>query len=232
MFHVPIALALSDSGEPQVELPHIFVFSDLLGRAVQNDPAILHNICVIRHRKGDFGVLLDKENGNLFLLIDLLHDAEDIFHHEGGQPQGRFVQHDQSGVGHQASSDDQHLLLATRKIPANSFPPRCEPREIVVDLLKSFADISAVFVQIRAHHEIVFHSEMTIKPTPLNDLAYPQMSNFLGTHFIDALAVELNVPVGNLPKLDAKQARDRLQGSALTGTVGPEEAYDLPVPHL
>src|SRR5207245_10280675 len=47
VLHVPIALALADTGQAQIELLDVLVLADRLRVTVQHDPAILHDIAML-----------------------------------------------------------------------------------------------------------------------------------------------------------------------------------------
>ena len=67
--------------------------------------------------KGGMGVLLNEEHGEP--LPVQCHDGfEDLFHHEGGEPERRFIQHQELRLAHQRPGNRQHLLFASRQRPA------------------------------------------------------------------------------------------------------------------
>jgi hypothetical protein len=47
MLHVSIALSLAYTGQAQIELLDVLILADRLRVAVQDDPAILHNIAML-----------------------------------------------------------------------------------------------------------------------------------------------------------------------------------------
>src|SRR5262245_54054964 len=78
VLHVPVALALADAGETQVELLDVLVLADRLAVPVEHDPAVLHHVGVVgeaeRHRR----VLLGEQHGDALLAVQPAHDLEDL----------------------------------------------------------------------------------------------------------------------------------------------------------
>src|SRR4029453_11407876 len=94
--HLAEALATAGLAEAQVELPDVVVAAELVGRAVQDDPAVLHDVAIVRDAQRDLGVLLDEEERGPALLVDLLDDREDLPHQQRGQAERRLVQQEQA----------------------------------------------------------------------------------------------------------------------------------------
>src|SRR5437667_7363726 len=65
-------------------------------RAGHDDAAGLEEIRVVREIEGDGRVLLDEEHAHAFLPVDGSHDAEDLSHDEGGEPERRLVEEEQA----------------------------------------------------------------------------------------------------------------------------------------
>src|SRR3712207_7455758 len=49
-----------------------------LGRAVEDDPAVLHDVAVVGDAEGDLGILLDQEKGRAALGVDFPNDVENL----------------------------------------------------------------------------------------------------------------------------------------------------------
>src|SRR5919198_5744090 len=80
--HVLEALAAAGLAEPQVELAHVVVAAQLDGRPVEDDPAVLHDVAVVRDAQGHLGVLLDEQERRPPLFVNLTNDVEDLAHQE------------------------------------------------------------------------------------------------------------------------------------------------------
>src|SRR3989475_4545318 len=85
--HVLEALAAAGFAEPEVELADVVVAAQLGGRTVEDDPAVLPDVAVIRDAQGHPGVLLDEQERRAPLLVDLADDVEDLAHEQRGEPE-------------------------------------------------------------------------------------------------------------------------------------------------
>src|SRR5262249_55307919 len=81
--HVLEALAPTGLAEPEVELAHVIVAAEPVGRTVEDDPAVFHDVAVIRNAESDLGVLLDEEERRPPLVVDPANDVEDLAHEQG-----------------------------------------------------------------------------------------------------------------------------------------------------
>ena len=88
-------------------------------------------------------VLFDQKHGDLFALVDLLDDGEDLLDQDGCEAEGWFVQQQEPGPAHQCPGDGQHLLLAARKRSATLVlafledgKEAVDPLQIVVQVLR------------------------------------------------------------------------------------------------
>src|SRR4051812_18796453 len=62
-FQVFEALALI-AGAAEIELLDVLVIAELVGRAVEHDLALLHDVAMARHRQRRARVLLDQQDGD------------------------------------------------------------------------------------------------------------------------------------------------------------------------
>src|SRR5690606_18790586 len=67
---VPVALASALLAEAEVELVDVGVLPQLGGRALQHDPALLHDVAVVGYLQGAPGVLLHDKHGQAPLLVE------------------------------------------------------------------------------------------------------------------------------------------------------------------
>ena len=99
MFDVFKAFGLAAAGLAQVELAHVRVAGQALGRAVDDDLAAFHDVAAVRHGQGHGGVLLDQQHRGAALGIDAGDDGEDVFGQLGREAQRGLVEQDELGLG-------------------------------------------------------------------------------------------------------------------------------------
>src|SRR5207247_336971 len=68
--------------QAEIELAHVVVAPELVGRTVEDDPAVLHDVAVVGDAERDLSVLLDEQDGGPLLGVDLLDDLEDLAHQQ------------------------------------------------------------------------------------------------------------------------------------------------------
>jgi hypothetical protein len=76
------------------------------------------------------------------LLVEVLHDLEDLLDQLRRQAHRRLVEQDGAGPAHQRAADRRHLLLAARGVAGLAGAPQLEAREVVVDLLEVVGDLA------------------------------------------------------------------------------------------
>src|SRR5262249_48672676 len=81
------ALAPAGLAEPEIEFADIVVAAQRVGRALEDDPAVLHHVAVVGDAQGDLSVLLDQEERRPALDVDLADDVEDLAHEQGREPE-------------------------------------------------------------------------------------------------------------------------------------------------
>ena len=79
--------------------------AELLARPVEGDAAHLEHVRVPGGVEGEVRVLLDDEHREPLLLVQLVHDAEDLARYERREPEGGLVEQDQAGAGHQGARE-------------------------------------------------------------------------------------------------------------------------------
>src|SRR3546814_7235059 len=87
---------------------------DLVGAAVVNDDALLHDDDAPAYAERRLDVLLDEQDRDAGA-VDLLNLAPDVGHEAGHDSFGRLVEYEEFRSHHEAAGDRQHLLLATRQ---------------------------------------------------------------------------------------------------------------------
>src|SRR5271166_1855177 len=89
----------------------------LAGRAAPYDAPLLDHSDAIDEVEQGLEVLVDDED-RLTLVLEALETIPDFHADERSEPFGRFVQHDELGVGHQRAPDGEHLLLSAGELVA------------------------------------------------------------------------------------------------------------------
>ena len=74
-----------------------------------------------------------------------------------------------------------------------------------------------------SHDKVLFNSEMLENTSPFNDLNDPSMGDLLRAKFMDSLTQELDAAIGNLTVFVIQKAGNRLEGSALSRSVGAQK---------
>src|SRR5215472_1759788 len=114
VLEVAVRLACADLVEPEIELLDIGVLAQALGRALEDDAAILHDIAMVGDVERHARVLLDQKHGQLPLFAQPADDAENLLDQQRRQAERGLVEQDHLGLGHQCPANHQHLLLAAR----------------------------------------------------------------------------------------------------------------------
>ena len=87
---------------PQKDIPEHIAFKQFLAEALADDSAGLQDISPVGQIQGLAHVLFDQQDGHAFL-FEFTDGVEDLVHQKRGQPQGRFVEHQDPGSGHPVS---------------------------------------------------------------------------------------------------------------------------------
>ena len=99
---------------PQEGPAQFRVHQEFVAPALAHDPAVGQKIGRPGGGEGPGGVLLHQEDGHP-APGQLLDDVEDLVGDQRRQPQGRLIQEQQPGLGHQGPAHGHHLLLARRR---------------------------------------------------------------------------------------------------------------------
>ena len=102
-------------------------------------------------------------------LADERHCLEYLFHDIGGQPQGRLIQEQQLGAGHQAPPERQHLLLSAGHLAREVAPLLVQNGEEFHDRVHAAPHLGPV-PEVRAPHlEVLLDGEVREQPSALGD---------------------------------------------------------------
>src|SRR5690349_18278165 len=116
-----VAVAAPRAGAAaEVELLHVGMGAQPLGRTVEHDAAVLHHVAVVGDRQGDRRALLDQQDGEVELAADLRQALRQILDHHRGEAERQLVDQQKSWPAHQRAAERQHLPLAARQEPADT----------------------------------------------------------------------------------------------------------------
>src|SRR5689334_11331371 len=83
---VAVGFAGSDLVEAEIEFLDVGVLAQILGRAFEDDAAILHDIAVVGNVERQARILLDQQDGQAALVAQPADNAEDLFAEQWRQP--------------------------------------------------------------------------------------------------------------------------------------------------
>src|SRR5438445_3242779 len=210
VFHVAVALALADAGQPQVELLDVLVVADRTGVAVQHDAAGLHHVAVLRVLQRHCRILLGQQHRDLLLAIEPADDLEDLGHQQRGQAHRRLVEQHQPRMGHQGPPDRQHLLLAAGDVAGPDPAPLDQAREVRVHAVEVASAGGAVAPRVGTGQEILLDGEMLEDVAALHHLHDAAAHDRVGGQAMDGLALELDRPLGDVAAPGSQEAGDGL----------------------
>src|SRR6516165_2633560 len=132
LLHLAITPALA-ALEAEIEFLDVRVATQALGRAVEHDPPVLHDVAVVgdleRHRRA----LLHDEDRDAEFAPDLGKPAQQIFHHHRREAERELVDQQQFRPAHEGARERQHLPLAAGQQAADAVAQRAELRKELVD---------------------------------------------------------------------------------------------------
>src|SRR3989442_8821200 len=167
------------------------------------------------------GVLLDEQDRHA-LSVDLGAYAEDGLHEDRGESERRLVEHEKLRMGHEGSTDREHLLLAAGERARELLRALLETGEEVVDPSDVVLDAGAALARISPHHQVVVHDHSRKEPPALWRLADARTDHFMRLRLGQVAAVEDDLPAGGV-----HQARDRTERRRLSGSVRTDQRDDL-----
>src|SRR5262249_9473336 len=104
----------------EIEFLDVLVLAQALGRAVEHDAAVFHDIAVVGDVEPYRGALLHDQNGDAELAPDFGKPLHQIFHQGGCEAEREFVDQQELGQADEAACNRQHLPLAAGKKAADA----------------------------------------------------------------------------------------------------------------
>src|SRR2546426_8718540 len=160
---VPRAAVPLDS---EIGLLDVGAFQQRRGGALFDDAAGFQHVASVRHRESFGRVLLDQQDSGA-LLIDVADDVEDLVDQDGGEAQRGLVEQQDTGSRHQAASDREHLMLATRKRATDLIQTLFDARKQFEDMFLVPPNSLPVLAGEGAEEQVVADGQAAEDPAPL-----------------------------------------------------------------
>ena len=196
---------------------------ELGGGARVDDAAVVDDVGAVgkpeRHRR----VLLDEQEGDP-LVAHLLDHRHDVLDDPRGEPLGRLVHEDQTGVHEERAGDRDQLGLPAREMLADPVPEPAEDREALVDPLERPRPLGLAGRKrpVEGHFQVPLHGQGREDAAVVRDPGDAAARDEVGRHARDVRPVE-NDPASP----DGDQAEDALDRGRLPAPVPAEEADRL-----
>src|SRR6266542_714659 len=216
----------------EVELLHVLVRAELVGLAVEDDPAVLHDVAVVRDPEREVRVLLDEQEARLLLAVHALDDVEDFAHEQRREAERRLVEEDELRARHERAADREHLLLAAGEVAGEPLAALSQAREVVEHHLPVALEARPVVPGEPTHRDVLVDRQVLEDAAALHHLEDAVADDLLGRELVEPHAVELDGAVGDLSLLGVEEPGDGLERRRLAGPVRPEQRDDLPVRDL
>jgi len=178
------------------------------------------------------GVLLDQKHCDFAFVVDAPDDIHDLVHKHRSEPETRFVQQQQFGLGHERAPDRQHLLFAAGEIAslrAGTLGQTGKPRE---GPFNKTVDVSAIAMHGGRRQEVFPRRQMCKNPAAFEHVGEPEPHPVRRVKREKILSRESDFSLRHLASLGPQKTADRLQSRALTSAVCPEEGYEAPLGHV
>src|SRR2546421_7601243 len=152
--------------DSEICLLDVGAFQQRRGGSFLDDAAGFEHVASVRHRQCLGRVLLDQQDGGA-LLIDVADDVEDLVDQDGGEAQRGLVEQQDTGSRHQAASDREHLLLATRKRATDLIQTLFDARKQFEDMFLVPPNSLPVLAGEGAEEQVVADGQAAEDPAPL-----------------------------------------------------------------
>ena len=157
----------------------------------------------------------------------LPHPAEDLLDHGRGQPEGRFVQHEQLRARHQRQAEAHHPLLTAGHGAGQLLGALLQDGQQAVDHLQPLGPPVAVGLVGPTQEQVVEHRQVGEHEALGGDEGHPRLHVGARTSLRDVATLERDAA-----GLGRQDAEDGLDGGALAAAVVTEDADDLTLVHV
>ena len=158
--------------------------------------------------------------------MKILDNLKDLFHQNGSQAHGGFIQHQELGAAHQRPSHGQHLLFAAGQRARHLLPPLLQAGELRVDLLQ-VRRIGFAALGVGAHLQVFLGGHLQKDPPSLRHQGQAAGDHLVGRNLAQILPQE-----GDGAGFAPQQSGDGVQGGGFARAVGADQRDDLPLGHL
>src|SRR6267378_1127742 len=155
----------------QVRALHARVGQERLAAAVEHDAAGLQHVAAVAQLEGLDHALLDEEDGQPALPPDAVDRLEDLLDDARPEPLRRLVEQEQVGLGHEAATEREHLLLAAGERAGELGAARSQERKELEHGLQRLGPVRARGAPVRAQLEILHDAERGEDAPALGDVS-------------------------------------------------------------
>ena len=197
---------------------------------MHRNAAVLQHVAVVRHLERRCGKLLHQQHGHATRL-EVADDAEHLFHQDGRQAHGGFVQQHDFRVEHDRACHGQHLLLATRQGARKLGAPLFEAGEQVHGALQITLHVAlgAAASQARkgTQNQVVGDRHGGKHAPAFGRVRQAQLGDGERLHAVGARAVEADFAGGG-----RDHAGDSAHGGGFASAVGADQGDHFALGHF
>src|SRR6266478_4879640 len=228
LLDLPVAAPLP-APVAEIELLDVGMGAQALGRAVEHDLAVLHDVAVVGNLQCDRGALLDHQDGDAELAANVDQAAEQVAHHHRRQSKRELVDQQQARSADDGACQGEHLALAAGEEPTNPAPQLAELGEELID--QRFAPLLLAAIARDRRDQVLGDREIGEYLVALGHEHYAARGVLMRKPIFDALAIEHDGARGDARVIEAEETGDRAQRGGLAGPIGTEKRDDLSGPH-
>ena len=202
-------------------MQHPFVADHRFRGAAESHLPGLHHVGAVAVLHRQSGILLDEQHGHA-LGVEFADDAEDLQHHQRGQPQAGFVEQQQLRAAHERPGDGEHLLFSSRERAGHLVAALFQPGKPDVLLLDVGPDAGRVTARVGAQFQVVLHALAGQHLPPFRALRDAQPHRLVGRQSAQVSPGKPDVALAG-----PQHARHGPQGGGLARAVGSDQGHDL-----
>ncbi len=173
---------------------------------------------MVDDREGEVRVLLDDNHRDPLFRAESADRPVDILRRAGREAQRRFVEKNQSRLGHDRARHREHLLFPARegrRVRADALTQVREQVEAQLDVIRDAATVGA---EVRPDLQVVAHREVAERATALGHVSDPEARDLVGARARDVFPVERDLAARG------HHSADRTQGGRLARAVRTQDA--------
>ena len=207
---------------PQKGPAQFRVHQEFVAVALAHDPAVGQKIRRPGGGEGPGGVLLHQQDGNP-APAELLDNVEDFVGDQRRQPQGRLIQEQKPGLGHQGPAHGHHLLLPAGEGVGPLAGPLPEFGEPGIDRGQAPGQLRPAYPQGQGPQLQVLLDRQVPEHLP----ALGAQGHAFGRHGRGGRAGDLEAVQEDAAARRRRQPHDGLEQAGLAGAVGPHQGHGL-----